>query len=688
MVRVRALVLALWVLAALAGLLGYAQLGSRLTTSLAVPGTQSARADQLLTAFHENIEGAVTIVVPHVSDRTAPGDERRLREALARVPALHVVADQRVAGIQLVDLESPLSLNAAAALTGPLRAALAREGVAGALVTGPAALQYDVTPVLRHDLVVGEIAAGAATVLLLVALLGVGWAVLVPLVVAALTTATALGVVDLLAGHVLMVLYVPNVVALVGLGLAVDYALLVVHRMRRELARSAPATAVLATMATAGRTVLLSGSVVAIGLATLLAVPVPLVRSLGVAGLVVPVVALASALTLLPALLSLLGARLAGRGLLGGDPATGRWARITRRVVAHPVRVLLASLVALGALGAGAAQLHLTPGSLTAIPSEMPSARAISLVGSTIGPGFLTPLEVLIDTGRPGGANAPAEVAARQSLATTLLTTPGVSLVALDTRPPYVDATHRIARVLVIGPDEFGAPASQALVGVVRRDVAATSWPTGTTWAVGGAPAQGVDFLHAIYGPLPFLVAGALAIALAALSAAFSSFLLALLAVLLDLVTVAVSYGALVVVFREGAGRLLGTYHVGQIEGWVPVFVFAVLFGLSMDYEVFIVARVREAHDRGLSTREALVEGLAETGGVVTSAAAIMVAALAGFVIGRVAGLQELGVGLGVGVALDATIVRGLVLPALVTLLGDRVWGRRAARAGRDPVPG
>ena len=680
--RWRLLVLALWLGAALAGLVGYHQLGSRLTTSLAVPGSPSSRADAILLAhFGENIEGAVTVVVTHLgSPRADHVAEARLHRAIHAVGSLHVVEQRAVAGLLLTDLESRDTLNEASGAVAHLRAALRTAGLPGALVTGPAALQADVTPILRRDLQRGEIVALALALLLLLGVLGLSVAVIIPFIVAGATTAVALGLVDLLAGRILMVLYVPNVVALVGLGLAIDYSLLIVHRYRAELATHDEPTALARTMATAGRTVVLSGIIVAIGLATMLVVPVPLVRSLGAAGLVVPVVALAAALTLQPALLATLGRRgVATRGPRGllepRELATSRWARVTRVVVAHPRRVLLATLVGLGLLAAASADLSLTPGSLSAIPPAMASARAIAVVRSSIGPGILTPIEVLIDSGRPHGSTSPAQANARLALETRLLHTPGVEVVAADSIWPFVDRSGRYARILVVSTGELGSPVTQRLVHAVRREVASAHFPRGSTLVVGGAPAQGVDFLAAIYGVVPWLVLAALVLAWLLLARAFRSMLVATLAVALDLVSVAVAYGLLVWVFRFGVGAdLIGTYRVDQIEGWVPVFVFAVLFGLSMDYQVFIVARVREAHDRGLAMPDALVEGLSATGAVVTSAAVIMVAALSGFVIGHVAGLQELGAGLALGVLVDATVIRGLLLPSLLTLVGERAW--------------
>ena len=687
-VRWRYLVLALWLIGALVGLVGYHQLGQRLTTSLAVPDSPSAKADAILIhRFGENIEGAITVVVPHLptshADRVA---EARLARAIARVPSLHVVEEQALGGLLLTDLESRDSLNQATTAVASLRAALVQADLPTALVTGPAALQADVTPILRGDLARGELLALGAALVLLVGVLGFSLAVLLPFLVAGATTAVALGVVDLLAGHLLMVLYVPNVVALIGLGLAIDYSLLMVHRFRAELARSSDADAILATMGSAGRTVVLSGAVVAIGLATMLLVPVPLVRSLGAAGLVVPLVALVAALTLQPALLSVVGRRGVAthgpRGLLEPrDPSSGVFARLARTVVAHPRTVLASALLGLGVIAGASAGLSLTPGSLTAIPPSMPSARAIALVDRTVGPGILTPLEVLIDTGRAHGASAPNEVAARVALETTLLRTPGVEVVAADSTWPFVDHGDRYARILVVSQGELGSPVTQRLVHVVRAAAATTRFPRGTSLVVGGAPAQGVDFLTAIYGVFPWLVLAALLLAFLALARAVRSVLAALIAICLDLVSVAVAYGVLVWFFRLGLGAdLFGTYRVSQVEGWVPVFIFAVLFGLSMDYEVFILARIREAHDLGFANRAAIVEGLATTGGVVTSAAVIMVAALAGFIAGHVAGLQELGAGLAIGVLVDATVVRSLLLPSLLAIAGDHLWRDEPAR--------
>jgi len=675
------------------GAVASTRLSPLLSTSLSVPGSDSAQANTILEqAFHENIEGDFTIIVTSPSTRTTSlrETEARVARAVRVIKSARVTQERRLAELLYVNVQTSLSLQHAAEQTFNLRQALRAQHLTNAMVTGPPALQSDLTPILRHDLERGEVIAFVLAMFLLVAVLGFSAAVLVPFAVAAATITAALLVLYLLAPHVLLVLYVPNVVALIGLGLAIDYSLLIVHRFRRELYDENVSVddAVVATMASAGRSVVFSGVAVAIGLATLLLVPVPFVRSLGVAGLVVPGVALSAAVTLQPALLSLLARRgvrsRARSGLLEGrDDLEGIWARVTRGVLRRPLVVLVAALVLVGVLGAFIAGLAVTPGSLNALPATMPSARALHVVESRLGSGAITPLEVVIDTGAAHLDQRKVQAAARLKLATAILADRDVFAVALDSKPPFVDASGRYARLYVISREYYGAASTQRLVARLREHVVGSQrFPPGTTILVGGAGAQGVDFLAAVYGVVPWLVLLALALALIVFARAFRSVVLALLAVALDLLSVAATMGLLVLFFRFGLGAaLLGTYQVNQIEGWVPVFVFAVLFGLSSDYEVFIVARVREAYDHGARTHDAIVEGLARTGGVVSAAAVIMVGALSGLVFGQVAGLQELGVALALGVLIDATIVRGLILPSAMALLGRWNWWLPSAAA-------
>jgi RND superfamily putative drug exporter len=685
-IRWRFVVIVLWVALVVVGAFLAGRLPGLLSTSLAVPGTGSEQADAILTQhFGENIEGTFTVVF-HVANPSVPtlhAMDKRFATAARAVPTGHVMALRPVEGILYGNVGTSLDLQQAASYTGALRHALKDSGLPTAYVTGAPALQYDIQPILEADLRRGEAIAVLAALVLLSIVLGPSVALLIPLAVAASTTTAALAIIFALAHEFLMVLYVPNLVQLIGLGLAVDYSLLIVHRFRQELVDRERTVddAIVATMASAGRTVLFSGIAVAIGLSVVLVIPVPFVRSLGFAGLVVPLVSVVAALTLQPSLLSLLGRRGMWRARLSRsgakrDGERGLWPRLARVVMRRPLVVLVGSFAVLVAAAVPTVWLQLTPGSVVAIPQDIQSARALALLRNRIGPGVITPIEVVLDAGAPGRATAPAISAATLRLAHELLGDPEVFVVAIGSRVPYVDSSDQYRQMIVIGRHDFGQEATQRLVHQIRsRFLPAARFPSALRVYVGGAPAQGADFLTRVYGAFPWIVLLVLALAYLVLLRAFRSLLLPLMAVLLDAISVAAAYGLLVVIFRFGAGAdVLGLYRVSQIEGWVPIFMFAMLFGLSMDYEVFFVTRMRESWDNCGDNSRAVTDGLTHTGRVVSAAALVMVGALSGLVAGHVAGLQELGAGLALGVLLDATIVRGLLMPSLMALLGSWNW--------------
>ncbi|HKI91580.1 MAG TPA: MMPL family transporter, partial [Gaiellaceae bacterium] len=634
--RRRTLVLAGWLTVLVAGTFAAVGLPGRLATSFAVPGTESEQARAILARhFDERPDGVFTVVF-HTRDRDAAARRRLRRElvaAAAVVPTGHVQGSLRTGGgIVYGDIATTLDLQHAKAWTEPLRRALRAAGGPPALVTGQPAIQHDLEPVLAADLHHGEAIAIPAALALLLVVLGLSAAVLVPFVFAACTIAGTLALVSLLTHAWTTASYVSNVVELIGLGLAVDYSLLVVSRFREELARpwrAAPSgphsgppetsargvraarredtdEAVVRTMATAGRAVVFSGLTVAIGLALLLAVPVPFIRSLGAGAALVPLVSVAAAITLQPALLSLLGRRGARRlpiarllrdrlGLrlpvLPGtvDLDRGLWARLARAIMRRPVLFLAAGAILLGAATAPAAGLRLTPGSIAALPPGSDSVTGLDLLWNGVGAGALTPTEIVVDSGRPGGARTPAVRAAVSRLADAIFHDPEAYVTASGRRAPYVDPSGRYARLFVVGRHEYGAPQSRALVHRIRDTlVPKARFPAGVRVLAGGAPPQGVDYLARAYGRLPWLLAAALALTFLVLLRAFRSLLLPLKAVLLNLLTVTAVYGLLVAIFQDGIGAgLLGVQRVDAIEAWIPIFLFAILFGLSMDYEVF-----------------------------------------------------------------------------------------------------
>ena len=725
--RYRLVTLAAWLAVLGFGIAAATGLPSLLADTFAVPGSDSARAQAVLQrSFGVRDDGAFTVVFPvaHPTDKQLQAAlQLRLDRAARAVPTAQARRLESGDHVLYAAIDTTLPLQQAKQWTPALRRALqplpgaadpASDAAAPAVVTGQPAIQHDLDPVLRHDLRRGEVIALPVSALVLLAVLGLSLAAAAPLLLAAATIGGTLALVWALAHALPMVTYVSNVVELLGIGLAVDYALLVVLRFREELAAeaSAPAPAaapagapapgraalddaIVRTMATAGRAAAFSGLTVAAGLGLLLAVDVPFVRSLGLAGLLVPLLAVAATLTLLPALLVTLGARAVRRAPVGAAAArrlgplrrlglTRRprpggergWSRLANTVMRRPVLFLVLGAAALGAAAAPAAFLELTPASLAGLPSHPEALRGYRLLTERVGQGAVTPLRIVVDGGAPGAVRTPQLRAAIDRLGDRLFADREAYVIATGPDARYVDPTGRYRELLVVARHPYDDPATRALVARTRaRHVPAAQLPAGTRVLVGGAPAQGVDFLHGVTGALPWLVVAVLGLAFLLLVRTFRSLLLPLKAVLLNLASTAAAYGLLVVVFRWGVGaNTLGLYHLQAVESWLPIVLFATLFGVSMDYEVFMVTRMREAWDAGLGNRAAVAQGLERTGRVVTAAALIMAAAFSGFLAGSVAGLQELGAGLALAVLLDATVVRLLLVPALMALFDRWNW--------------
>jgi RND superfamily putative drug exporter len=647
--RHRVTVVGCWGAVLVLGAVASTRLAPLLSNSFDVPGSESEQARQLLaTRFGERPDGTFTVVFR--TSRVGQAERERLRRRVAAaataVPRSRLGAVHTEPGIVFLDVATPYDLQHAKGYTALLRTRLA--GSPRAYVTGQPAIQHDLDPVFAHDLHRGEAIAVPLTLLVLLFVFGPSLAVLVPFVFAACTIALGFAAVWLVARQLSMVAYVRNLVELIGLGLAVDYSLLVVHRFREELTREVSRDeAVERTMATAGRAVVFSGGAVAVGLGLLLLVPVPFIRSLGVGGLAVPLASVAAALTLQPALLSLLGPLLAGRRREGPF-----WGRLARLVMRRPAVYAVAGTAVLVALALPAFGLRLVPGSLTGLPSSTESMRGYGLLRDALGGGIVLPTHVVVD---------PAAPAATARLVRELARDPETLYVASGKHPPY--AGDGAQQVVVANRHQWGDAATRAYVRHLRGDlVPAARFPPGTRVVAGGAPAQGLDFLDRAYGAFPGLVAAVLAVTFLVLAVAFRSLLVPLKAVVLNLLSVGAAYGVVAVAFS------------GPVEAWIPILLFATLFGLSMDYEVFMVSRIREAHDRGAGDREAVAIGLERTGRIVTAAAAVMVVSFLGFAAGRIEGLRQFGVGLAVAVALDATLVRALLVPSLMALLGRWNW--------------
>ncbi|MBA2385216.1 MAG: MMPL family transporter [Actinobacteria bacterium] len=566
-------------------------------------------------------------------------------------------------------------------------------------VTGQSAIEHDLQPVEANDLKVAELFIAIPIALLILVWVFGTLAFLVPFLLAAAAIPTTLGIVWIFANYMELATYVTQMVSLIGLGIAIDYSLLVVYRYREERLRGRAKTdAIVQTMSTAGRAVVFSGTAVAIGLALMLAMPLPFMRGFGLAGLLIPIVSVLAALTLLPVLLFLLAdpldrVRLVPRGVADrrDDPENGFWPRLARRIMRRPVLFAASATTLLLLLAAPVLGLQLGPGSNKGIPQDLEAVRGLNVLAAEAGEGALAPTEIVIDAGAPGGGSAPAVAAAVRRLVSGLEADPEVAGVVVGQGLDHADSTGRYLHLQAIGRHEYGVPEAQRFVDRLREElIPRAGFPADVEVLAGGGPPFGVDFLDLTYGVFPWLVVAVLLLTYVLLVRAFRSLLLPLKAIILNLLSIGAAYGLLVAVFKWGFGEPFGLTSFDQIEGWIPVFLFAMLFGLSMDYEVFLVSRMREEWDARGDNEEAVAAGLAKTGRLVTAAGLIMVAAFSGFVAGSIVGLQQFGFGLATAILIDVTIVRALLVPSAMKLFGRWNWWlpERVARVVRvEPSP-
>jgi uncharacterized membrane protein YdfJ with MMPL/SSD domain len=707
----RRAVLALWFALLVLGSWGTANVGKLLTNRFSVPGSDAERGLDILRArFHERGDGAFTLVVRSSSGKVDIRGAEAAAERAARAIPGGKAGPARVAeaGLAYVQINNPLQAADAKDYTSAMRRAIGSVPGSQAYLTGFPALGHDLQPVYNEDLSKGESIAVPIALIVLLFMFGTLGAVLVPFAFAFATLPTTLGLVWVVAHFGNMAQYVTNIITLIGLAIAIDYSMLVVFRFREQLREGDdPVEALETTMATAGRATLFSGLTVAIGLALLLLMPLPFMRSMGAGAVLIPLVSIAASATFLPALLSVLGPRVnrlrvVPRSLLErrASGAPGMWSRLARAIMRRPVVFLLATFAVLLALATPALGLHLTGGDNRSTPRGTEAATGLYLLQSSIGAGSLAPHQIVVDTHRPGGALAAETVAAETRLVGALRADPRIRAstlqapvlvdAALARRASLLDATAQTLQIRAAGRTDAGTAEAKSLVRTIRdKYVPAAGFPRADRVVLTGAPAFGVDFVDKAYGAFPWLVAAVLVITYLVLLRAFRSVFLPLKAVILNLLSVSAAYGVLVLVFQHGIGTGIGFGESPQIEAWIPIFLFATIFGISMDYEVFLLSRTRELWDRSHDNEHAVAYGLEHTGRIITAAAIIMIAAFSGFMTGRFVGLQEFGLGLAAAIFIDATIVRALLVPAAMKLLGRWNWylPERLRRVMRVPSP-
>jgi putative drug exporter of the RND superfamily len=673
------LVLGFWLVVTIAAFAAIQPAENALTQQFSVPGREGFETNQELGEIYGN-GGDVAPIVPVVelpTGRTvdSPGVTRQLDAALAKIEAAlpeartasyastgdrAFVSDDGRTTFALVYIPETGGVDPGQAEARQAQAALEGVTVGGSAVevTGLDALRASVgesegtgTGVLLGTLVA---ALGA---LLVLAFVFRSFMALVPLMMAFVAIPTTFLLIWPVASVTDVSVIVQYLVALIGLGIAIDYALLVVVRWREE--RQQPnvtnEAAVRNAMQRAGSAVAFSGTTVAISLLALVALPVPFLRSIGIAGLLIALVSVAVAVTLLPVLLATIGPRLDWPRNRRNASASRAWSAWARLVVRHRWAAAVASTAVLAALVVAASSIQLGNPRADSLANAGPAHAGLEkLEDSGIGTGPLSPFDALVRSGDPGAvAEALAQVDGVRSAAA-----------------PADWRRGETSLVTAIPTEDGSSPAGRATLDLIR----ATALPGEVT--IGGDAAVSADFLEAVYGNFPLMLALISVLTFLLLARAFRSLILPLKAVLLNLLSVAAAWGLIVLVFQHGFGsdEIWGIEATRAINVELPIVIFAFLFGISMDYQVFIISRMREAYDRTRSTETAVVEGIGRTGRLVTSAALILGLAFVAFSTAPGTEAKIFATALGGGILIDATIIRGILAPAAVAILGRWNW--------------
>jgi RND superfamily putative drug exporter len=635
------------------------------------PGTSSERATNVLLASFPEAAGAQAHVVaqwPALNGglRSVTG-QAAIDEAvkqIASVPGVReavprVSEDGRTVMVQASFNDEAPDLDAAA-ITRRLDTAAAPLERAGArTATGGEVPESGQGPSGMAE----AIGAGAALVILLLAF-GSVLAAGLPLAVAAVGLGAGMGLIGLLAAMTDVSSVAPTLGAMLGLGVGIDYALLMVARYRDCLgAGLAPVAAAATTNSTAGRSVVFAGTSVLIGILGLALSAIPMFTTMGMAAALVIAVTVATSITLVPTLLALAGPRVFSRKVRrSGKFPTASFssphaAKLARRVVRRPVSWLLASLLILMVLAAPALGMRLGNSDAGSEAASDPTRQAYDMVAEGFGPGANGPLAVVVD-------NSSVSSTRRAELATSLAQTPGVAEVTQT-------LTSAGGEVSVLRVFPTTGPQAEATQDLVRRLHA--TLPTGVD--ITGPTAATLDLTDVLSDRFPVVIAAVLLATFALLVVVFRSLVVPLKAVVTNLLSVVASYGVLTLAFQTSIGAdLLGLPGPVPIPAWAPVVLFAILFGLSMDYEVFMLSRVRHEFDRTGDARGSVIVGLADTARIITSAATIMIAVALGFAFDPGVMVKIIGVGMASAIAIDVTVSRMLLVPAAMALLGRANW--------------
>jgi putative drug exporter of the RND superfamily len=689
-----------WLVLTIIGMAAAGPASQALDQRFSVPGREGWEASQQIIRLYGNGGESPPLVpvvtLPQGKTVNSPGVRRDLRK-LERA-ARKAVPGSRVAGYGTTGDRAFVSRDGRTAFayvftprsdnpfggnidaSRDLNQALAGATVAGApvWVSGYDALYDSTGEAAEGPGVLLEAVLGGVGALVVLAFVFGSWLALVPLAMAICAVLVSFLLLWGLTAITDVSPIVQFLVALIGLGVSIDYALLVVVRWREEREKGLEGDdAVVSAMTTAGRAVVFSGTTVAVGLFALILLPLPFLRSVGYGGMLIPLVATLVAVTLLPVILATIGPRLDRRRLRARDRSHLFWQRWSEAVVRRRGVAAVVAMAILGALLVAATDLHMGNADPDTI-AKAGTAKAglVALDRSGIGKGAIAPVETLVP--QPAAARVVAAEAGAG----------GVHGAVAPAGPDW----RRDGQAVVVAVPHAGdeSQAGRDAVQSVRDAAHAASPDAG----VGGTGPLNADFIDAVYGSFPLMIALISILTFLLLARAFRSLLLPAKAVVLNVLSVGAAWGVVALVWQNGHGsdEIWGIAATGSIAAWIPLMVFAFLYGLSMDYEVFILARMREEYDQTRDTDEAVVFGLGRTGRLVTSAALILFLAFAALASGPETDVKVLATGLAAGILLDATVIRALLVPAVVSLFGRWNWwlppgAARLLRVRPSPEP-
>lgn len=691
-------VLAVWAVALVLGLFAAMSINDVVTTeNPTYRPTDSRRADNIVTTGFGGERPAHETVVVQSATRTVSDEEFRglvtglvgeLRGLTDDVAAVENYYESHSPGLVSSDgrtLIIPVALatsveNASDHVSGLSAITSRLDGQAGFRVVsggdGTAAAAFDEQS--EKDLHKSEIIGFPVAIVILVVVFGALVAAGLPIALSLFSIVIAVGLSALVGRAFDVSIFVVNMITMIGMAVGVDYSLIIIQRFREERAKgSTHEAAIVRSGATASRSVLFSGLTVVVALAGMLIVPNGVFRSLSLGAMIVVVVAVAASLTLLPAVLRLLGDRVnGGRIPLVSKKRAGAhseadtfWYRASGVVMRHPIISVIASVGVLLAAAAPYATIQVGWFGASSLPSDSEARQAFEILESEFSAGVISPTEVVVNAENVTNEQVGAAV---NELVAILATDPRFQ----SPFPPIVndDENVLVLRVPLTG-DPLGNSSNAAVEELRRTYIPAAFDDTSALVLVTGQTASTLDDTSIITSSTIPAFVFILGLSFVILLVVFRSIVVPLKALVMNLLSVGAAYGLMVLVFQHGFGNeILGFTHADRIEAWVPLFMFSVLFGLSMDYHVFLLSRIRERFEHTGDNTESVRYGVAHTAGMITGAAAIMIAVFGGFASGELVALQQMGFGLAIAVLLDATIIRVVLVPASMQLLGDRNW--------------